>query len=205
MREYVLGWCLWVTQKTETYRAAQRAGRWIDGTLPDLLRGKTLAVVGMGDIGRAVARAARAFDMRVLGVSRAGRPGALRTALAAADFVVVVVPLTGATRGLIGPRELGAMKPTAWLLNIGRGAVVDEAALVAALEARRIGGAILDVFPTEPLPPDHPLWRLDNAVITPHISGPSTSEEIAPVFDANLARWLAGRPLRHVVDRQKGY
>ena len=96
-------------------------------------------------------------------------------------------------------------KPTAWLLNIGRGAVVDEAALVAALEARRIGGAILDVFGTEPLPPDHPLWRLDNAVLTPHISGPSTPEEITPVFDANLARWLAGRPLRHVVDRRRGY
>ncbi|MGH7353515.1 MAG: D-2-hydroxyacid dehydrogenase [Candidatus Rokuibacteriota bacterium] len=215
MREYVLGWCLWVTQKTEAYRAAQRNRRWIDAMLPDLLRGKTLAVVGLGDIGRAIARAARAFDMRVLGVSRSGRAareahrvyalGALRTAVAAADFVVVVLPLTGATRGLIGPREIAAMKPTAWLLNIGRGAVVDETALVAALEARRIGGAILDVFPTEPLPPDHPLWRLDNAVITPHISGPSTPEEIAPVFDDNLKRWLAGRPLRHVVDRRRGY
>ncbi len=215
MREYVLGWCLWVTQKTATYRDAQRERRWIESTQPDLLRGKTLAVVGLGDIGRAIARAARAFDMRVIGVSRSGRPareadrvhrrGALRAALAAADFVVIVLPLTAATRGLIGPHELQAMKRTAWLLNVGRGAVVDEAALVAALEARRIGGAVLDVFPTEPLPSEHPLWRLDNAVITPHISGPSTPGEIGRVFDANLARWLAGRPLRHVVNHRRGY
>jgi len=118
---------------------------------------------------------------------------------------VLVLPLTEATRGLIGPRELQAMKPTAWLLNIGRGAVVDEAALVSALESRRIAGAVLDVFASEPLPVEHPLWRLENAVITPHISGPSTPGEIGPVFDANLARWLAGRPLRHVVDRRRGY
>ncbi|MBM4443265.1 MAG: D-2-hydroxyacid dehydrogenase, partial [Candidatus Rokubacteria bacterium] len=104
-----------------------------------------------------------------------------------------------------GARELAAMKPTAWLLNVARGAVVDEAALVDALRRRAIGGAVLDVFTTEPLPADHPLWGLDNAVITPHISGPSTPDEIAPVFADNLARFLAGRRLRHVVDRARGY
>jgi len=97
------------------------------------------------------------------------------------------------------------MKPTAWLVNIGRGALVDEGALIAALRERRIGGAALDVFATEPLPPEHPLWALDNAVLTPHISGPSTPAQITPVFNDNLARWLAGRPLRHVVDRARGY
>jgi glyoxylate/hydroxypyruvate reductase A len=97
------------------------------------------------------------------------------------------------------------MKPTAWLFNIGRGAVIDEPALLDALRARRIGGAVLDVFPTEPLRPEHPLWSLDNVVVTPHISGPSTAPEITPVFNDNLARWLAGRPLRHVVDRARGY
>jgi phosphoglycerate dehydrogenase-like enzyme len=97
------------------------------------------------------------------------------------------------------------MRPGAWLLNIGRGAVVDDAALVEALRARRIAGAILDVFPTEPLPAGHPLWSLDNAVVTPHIAGPSTAEEIAPVFNDNLARWLADQPLHHIVDRRKGY
>jgi len=90
-------------------------------------------------------------------------------------------------------------------VNIGRGALVDDAALLGALRARRIAGAVLDVFATEPLPPDHPLWTLDNVIVTPHISGPSTPAQMAPVFNDNLARWLAGRPLRHVVDRARGY
>jgi phosphoglycerate dehydrogenase-like enzyme len=97
------------------------------------------------------------------------------------------------------------MKPSAWLLNIARGPVVDEAALVDALRRRVIAGAVLDVFVTEPLPPDHPLWGFDNVIVTPHIAGPSTPEEIAPVFADNLARFLAGRRLKHVVDRRKGY
>ena len=215
MAEYVIGWCSWVTQRIETYRDAQRQRRWLDHVLPDRLRGKTLTIVGLGDIGRAIARAARTFGMRVVGVNRSGRRvreaervfkvGQLAQALADADFVVVLVPLTPETRGLIGADALAAMKPTAWLVNIARGAVVNEAALLEALEQRRIAGAILDVFSAEPLPPHHPLWRMDNVVITPHVSGPSTPEEIAPVFNDNLARYLAGRPLRHVADRRRGY
>ena len=130
---------------------------------------------------------------------------ALGRALADADFVLLVLPLTEATRGLIGAAQLGAMRPTAWLLNIGRGALVEETALLHALERRTIAGAVLDVFATEPLPSEHPLWGLDNVVITPHISGPNVPEEIAPVFNDNLARYLAGRRLRHVVDRRRGY
>jgi glyoxylate/hydroxypyruvate reductase A len=215
MAEYVVGWCSWVTQRVETYREAQRQRRWLDHVLPGRLRGATLTIVGLGDIGRCIARAARALGMRVLGVTRSGRPAReaqrvyrvahLARALAEADFVVVLLPLTPATAGLVGVDALAAMKPTAWLLSIGRGAVVDETALLAALTQRRIGGAVLDVFASEPLPPHHPLWRLDNVVITPHIAGPSTPEEIAPVFNDNLVRYLAGRPLRHVVDRKKGY
>ena len=215
MSEYVLGWCLWVTQRTETYRAAQREQRWLGQLLPARLRGATLALVGVGDIGRTIARAAAAVGMNVIGVSRSGRrvPAVSRVyrvadlhrALAAADFVVLVVPLTSETRGLIDATALAMMRPSAWLLNIGRGALVDEAALLEALRARRIAGAVLDVFPKEPLPPEHPFWRLDNAVITPHISGPSTPDELAPIFNDNLARWMAGRPLRHVVDRRRGY
>src|SRR5262249_37574725 len=150
---------------------------------PRRLRGATIAMLGLGDIGQTIARAGRAFGMTVIGVNRSGRrvpgvsrvypSGQLAAALARADFAVVTLPLTAETRGLVGRRELAAMKPTAWLVNVGRGAVVDEVALVRALRARRIGGAILDVFPTEPLPPRHPLWGLDNAVVTPHISGPS--------------------------------
>lgn len=215
MAEYVIGWCSWVTQRVETYREAQRQRRWLDHVLPDRLLGKTLAIVGLGDIGRDIARAALAFGMRVLGVSRRGRlvreaervypVGQMARALRQADFVVILLPLTPETHGIIGADAFAAMKPTAWLVNIARGAVVNEAALLEALDQRRIAGAILDVFATEPLPPHHPLWRMDNVVITPHIAGPSTPEEIAPVFNDNLARYLAGRPLRHVVDRKRGY
>lgn len=215
MAEYVLGWCAFVTQRMATYLEAKRQRRWIAHVLPDRLRGRTMTIVGYGDIGRAIARAARAFGMRVIGVSRSGRAAAgadrvypvrrLAAALARADFAVLALPLTPETRGLVGERELGALRPTAWLLNVGRGSVVDEPALVTALASRRIAGAILDVFASEPLPPTHPLWGLDNVVLTPHISGPSTPGEIAPIFNDNLARYLAGRRLRHVVDRARGY
>jgi glyoxylate/hydroxypyruvate reductase A len=215
MAEYVLAWCGFVSQRVETYRAAQRARRWIPTVFPLLLRGTTLAVVGLGDIGRTITKLARAAGMRVVGVSRTGapvpgvdrvyRPRDLRRALAVADWVVLTVPLTAATRGLIGAGELAAMKPSAWLLNIARGPVVDETALLDALRRRTIAGAILDVFATEPLPADHPLWGLENVVVTPHISGPTLAEDVAPIFADNLTRFLAGRPLRHVVDRQRGY
>jgi len=215
MAEYVLGWCSWVTQKMKTYRDAQRQRRWDDHVLPDRLSGKTMTIVGLGDIGRDIARVARGLGMRVLGVSRRGRPvreaarvypvTAMTRALREADFVVLLLPLTAETRGIIGPDALAVMKSTAWLINIARGAVVNESALMEALEQRRIAGAVLDVFDREPLPPSHPLWKMDNVVVTPHISGPSTADAIAPVFNDNLARYLAGRPLRHVVDRRQGY
>ena len=215
MSEYVIGWCAWVTQRMETYRALQRERRWNDRVLPERLRGRTLTLVGTGDIGGEIARVARAVGMHVVGVSRTGRrvphvdrvyrTAHLHRALSAADFVVVVLPLTPATRGLIDAKALAAMGPGAWLLNIGRGPLVDEAALLDALRSRRIAGAILDVFAIEPLPADHPLWGLDNVVVTPHIAGPTTAEGIAPVFNDNLARWLARHDLHHVVDRKRGY
>jgi phosphoglycerate dehydrogenase-like enzyme len=214
MAEYVLAWCLWVTQRIDGFRASQRARRW-EQVDPIPLRGQTLCVVGLGDIGRCVADAARALGLRVIGVTRSGRgprgiervypPRALRSALGRADFVVLTVPLGAATRGLLGAPELGAMKPSAWLLNIARGPIVDEASLIEALRGRRIGGAVLDVFDVEPLAAEHPLWALDNVVITPHISGPSTPREIAPIFNDNLRRYVAGQPLRHLVDRRRGY
>jgi phosphoglycerate dehydrogenase-like enzyme len=215
MAEYVLAWCLWVTQRLKPYRDAQRQRRWDDHVLPERLGGKTVTIVGLGDIGRDIARAARGLGMRVLGVSRRGRPvreatrmysvAAMTRALREADFVVLLLPLTPETRGIIGADALAAMKSTAWLINIARGAVADEGALMQALEQRRIAGAVLDVFDREPLPPSHPLWKMDNVVVTPHISGPSTADALTPVFNDNLARYLAGRPLRHVVDRHRGY
>lgn len=214
MAEYALGWCLWVTQRIERFRADQRRRRWqpVD---PRRLSGQTLCVVGLGDIGRHIAGAAQGLGMNVVGVSGTPRrvPGVARVfrtrhrarALARADFIVLTVPLTRDTRGLIGARELRAMKPTAWLVNVARGAVVDTKALVTALRARRIGGAVLDVFDAEPLPASDPLWRLDNVAITPHISGPSVAGEIAPIFADNLRRYRSGRPLRYEVDRRRGY
>ncbi len=202
------------TQRMDGFRASQRQRRWAPVD-PVPLRGQTLCVIGLGDIGRTIAKLARALGMQVIGVTRSGRASrdalrvyrtkALRAALPRADFVALTLPLSNETRGLLGPAELAAMKPTAWLLNLARGPIVDEAALLEALRGRRIGGAVLDVFDTEPLPADHPLWGFDNVVVTPHISGPSTPREIGPIFNDNLRRYTANRPLRHLVDRALGY
>ncbi|MFQ5828061.1 MAG: D-2-hydroxyacid dehydrogenase [Candidatus Methylomirabilia bacterium] len=214
MAEYTVAWCAWVTQRMDRIREQQRARHWVP-VMPERLRGKTLAVIGLGDIGREVARMGRALGMRVIGVSRRGkkpewvdrtyRPSALTRALAQSDFAVSVLPLTPETTGLIGERELRAMKPTGWILSISRGPVIQEQALLRALDERWVAGAILDVFDTEPLPPEHPLWERQSVVITPHIAGPSTAEEIAPIFNDNLARYLRGQKLRYVVDRKRGY
>lgn len=214
MAEYTLAWCGWVTQRLEQFREHQRQRRWAPA-VPDRLRGKTLAMLGLGDIGREIARLARAFGMQVIGVSRSGktRPGVdvvyrtsqLTRALAQCDFAVVALPLTAETMGLVGERELRAMKPSAWLLSIGRGPTVQASSLRRALEERWIAGAILDVFETEPLPPGHPFWGRENVVVTPHIAGPSIPEEIAPIFNDNLRRFLSGKKLRYRVDRARGY
>ncbi len=214
MSEYTLGWLLWSTQHIEAFRTAQRERRW-EPTMPTLLRGKTLGVVGLGSIGREIARRARAFSMRVIGMNRSGRrvPEAervyrragLRELLGASDYVVLVVPLTPETRGLIGEAEFRAMRPDAWLVNIGRGSLVQWDALARALQERWIAGAVLDVFPEEPLPAEHPFWGMPNVVVTPHISGPSDPAAIAPIFNDNLRRFLQGRALTGRVDLRLGY
>lgn len=214
MAEYTLGWLLWSAQRMETFRLAQRARRW-EPLSPSLLRGRTLGLVGLGSIGQTIARAAGAFSMRVIGMNRSGRRvpeaervyrrGVLRELLGESDYVVLAVPLTPETRGLIGAAELRAMRPEAWLVNIGRGSLVQEDALVRALQERWIAGAVLDVFAREPLPPEHPLWGMPNVVVTPHIAGPSEPAEIAPVFNDNLRRFLQGRALRGRVDVRRGY
>jgi phosphoglycerate dehydrogenase-like enzyme len=127
--------------------------------------------------------------------------------VAESDFVVSTLPGTAATRHLIDAAVLGAMKPTAVLVNIGRGAVIDEAALIDVLRAGAIAGAALDVFEEEPLPADSPLWSLPNVIVTPHVSGNSDryDEMVTDVFVENLARYLDGRPLLNVLDRARGY
>jgi glyoxylate/hydroxypyruvate reductase A len=214
MAEYTFGWLLWATQRTEAIRAAQRARRW-EPLNPARLYGKTLGIVGLGSIGRVIARVGGALGMGVTGVSRSGRRvpevervyrrAAFHEFLAGTDYLVLTVPLTPETRGLIGEAELHAMRAEAWLVNIGRGGLVQEEALVRAIQERWIAGAVLDVFQEEPLPPEHPFWGMPNVVVTPHISGPSDPAEIAPIFNENLRRFLEGPALRGRVDLRRGY
>lgn len=153
--------------------------------------------------------------MRVVGLSRSGAPHPLAETVypadqaeafcAQCDVVVLVLPHTPATAGLFGARALAALPKGAILVNIGRGAVLDEAALLAALDTGRLRHAVLDVFATEPLPADHPLWRHPRVTITPHVSGPSLPEDVVEAFMANYRRYAAGEPLVGVVDRNRGH
>ncbi len=182
------------------------------------LAGKTMVLIGVGAIGERTALMAHALGIRVLGVRHNAdvntpgveamfAPAALLDLLPQADFVVITVPLTEATRGLIGAAELQAMKASAYLVNIGRGAVIDEVALVRALQAGKLAGAGLDVFASEPLPPDSPLWAMENVIITGHYAGatPIYEQRAMTIFLDNLRRYRAGEPLRNVVDKASGY
>jgi phosphoglycerate dehydrogenase-like enzyme len=162
----------------------------------DEVRGTTVLVVGLGEIGREVARLAEAFGMRVLSTRR--NEGELDELLPRADSVVITLPLTTETRGLIDRRRIGLLKPGAILVNLGRGPVLDEDALIDALHSGRLRGAALDVFATEPLPPDSPLWELDNVILSPHTAAQSIreNERIVELFADNLRRYLAGEELR---------
>ena len=196
------------------------------------LRGRTLGILGYGAIGRELARLARALGMRVLATKRAdtsprfdgwtpdgtGDPDGsipaqfysldeLPALLAASDVVVLALPLVDATRHIIGAAALAAMRADALIVNIGRGALIDQGALIAALEAGALGGAALDVTDPEPLPSDSPLWGFENVQITPHIAGMSAHYDAltADLFAENLRRYLAGEPLFNLVDRERGY
>jgi D-2-hydroxyacid dehydrogenase (NADP+) len=182
------------------------------------LDGKTLLLIGVGAIGARTAAIASALGMRVQGVRRnwaSSVPGVaamfaperLIDLLPEADFVVLTVPLSRATQGMIGERELRAMKPSAYLVNIGRGGTVQGEALVRALQEGWIAGAALDVFAQEPLPPGSPLWGMGNVIITAHYAGstPHYHERAMAIFLDNLRRYRAGEPLRNVVDKQAGY
>jgi phosphoglycerate dehydrogenase-like enzyme len=171
------------------------------------LRGETLLIVGVGEIGREVARLASAFGMRVLGIKRCPEatpfvdevyaPDRLDELAAEADGIVITLPLTDETEGLVSRRTIEALKPNAILVNVGRGPVVDEEALVDALRSGGILGAALDVFATEPLPADSPLWELENVIVSPHTAALSIHENarIVELFCENLRRFLAGEEL----------
>lgn len=183
-------------------------------------RGKTMGIIGLGAIGRHVAHLARAFEMQVLGLRRTVQPGQidpdcdrlydlaqLHDLLAESDVVVLSVPLTDATRGLIGARELQQMRASAYLINVSRGAVIDEPALILALRDRQIAGAGLDVVAQEPLSAASPLWSLPGVILSPHLSSLTTgyTQRVAQHFAANIERFLAGEPLLDHADPARGY
>ena len=230
--EYVLGLVLAFAKDLPRTFDLQRRHEWLHRE-SERINGKTVLVVGAGSIGREIGRLLHAAGMRVLGVARRARPAAargpagggssagdadaafervagideLQAVLPEADYVVLSLPLTLETRTLFGAAAFARMKPTARFINVGRGAVVDEAALVEALRSRRIAGAAPDVFTSEPLPSDHPLWEMPGVIVSPHMSGDFQGwpAVISALFVENFKRWHAGRPLLNVVDKERGY
>lgn len=191
---------------------------WSAGVRPRELRHEVVLFIGFGAIGQETAKLLRPFEMRVWAVTRSGRARSelaervfpaeeLHKALPEADYVVVAAPETPETRGIMGEAEFGRMKSSAYFVNVARGSMIDEADLVSALERRAIAGAALDVTSTEPLPPDSPLWKLDNVLITPHVSGITEHvwERQEELLVENLERWFSGRELLNRVDPARGY
>jgi len=224
MAEHVVGMMVALAHNFPGAMRNQLRGRWAqqemwDGPArPSELFERVALLVGFGAVGRAVAERLGPFGMKVWAVTRSGNadpalvsralPAAeLDAALPGADFVILAAPETPETRHMIGERQLALMKPSAFLLNVARGSLVDEAALIAALQRRAIAGAGLDVAATEPLPPESPLWTLENVLITPHTSGNSERlwEREGDLLMDNLERWFSGRPLRNQVDKTRGY
>ncbi len=224
MAEHTLGMMLALTRNFPDCVRQQDRAQWAQQTLWDLpqhlteLSGRVLLIVGFGSIGREIARRAMAFGMRVWGVTRSGRgesalaekivpAGELRSVLPQADFVVLSAPETAETRRLIGQEEIALMKPGARLINVARGSLLDEEALVRALKEGRLGGAGLDVTATEPLPPESPLWKTPNLFITPHTSAISERlwERETSLLIELLERWFDGRELTNRVDFTRGY
>ena len=184
------------------------------------LENATLLVIGLGAIGRRIALLGRAFGMRVLATRRSAAPGAtdpdvdlltsmdsLDALLPEADYIVIATPSTAETRGMISAERLARMKPDAMLINIARGDVIHEHALIAALTSGKLGAAALDVAAREPLPPESPLWSTPNLILSPHISGftPHYSQRLTDILIDNIARYREGRPMRNLVQIERGY
>lgn len=208
--QYIFTYVLFWEREVARHLEQQRRRHWEIVSCGDLV-GRTLGIVGYGGIGRATARVAKAFGMRVVGcrrtrvddplLDRQVGPDGLHALLAESDYVVLCMPYSDETRGMIGRAELEAMQEHAVLVNVARGGVVDEPALVEALRAGRIRGATLDVVAEEPLPPDSPLWTLERCVITPHDAGysPRGDERLGELFLDNLGRYVRGEPLRNEI------
>jgi phosphoglycerate dehydrogenase-like enzyme len=224
MAEHALGLIFAFARKLHLARDAQARRDWMQermwtGAPPFRdVAGATLGLVGLGAIGSALAARARALGMKVIAVRR--RPAAdpapadaqwgeerLEEMLGVSDFVVLAPPLTPQTQGMITRARLSRMRPHAILINLGRGALVDETALIDALERGALAGAGLDVTEEEPLPPESPLWAMPNVIMTPHVSGlgPRYWERAMALFSRNLRAFVAGAPLENVVNKREGY
>lgn len=216
MPENIIAALFYVAKPMATAVANQKTGKWVH-TLAQPLNGKTLGILGIGAIGAELARIAAALGMRVIGTKR--RPGPVPhvdqvlptegtdEVLRQSDYVVLLLPATPETENFIDARRLSLMKPSAWLLNFGRGALIKDDDLIAAARNKTIAGAVLDVFRTEPLPSEHPFWQAEGIIVLPHIGGPHPQRDriVARLFVENLSRFLDGTPLREVVDRSAGY
>jgi phosphoglycerate dehydrogenase-like enzyme len=215
--EYVLGVVLAFAKDFARSNALQRETCWKHRET-ERIAGRDVLVVGTGPIGRAIARLLRAAGMRVAGAGRTARNGDpdfgtvhaspdLTEHLPQADYVIAVAPLTEQTKGLFDARAFAAMKPSARFVNVGRGELVVTGDLVEALQTGKIAGAALDVFETEPLPADNPLWNMENVLLSPHMSGDFIGwrNTLVEVFAENFHRWLTGQPLDNVVDKKLGY
>lgn len=214
--EHVMAFIFGAAKRLHLYRDQQARHEWTDQDHHEL-RDETVVVFGAGSIGGEVVRLASAVGLRVIAVRRSGAPvpgaqrvvtpDALADVAAEADYVVVAAPLTPATRGAVSREVLGRMKPSAWVINIARGPIIDEPALIEALTAGKIGGAALDTFVREPLPADSPLWSLPNVVVTPHTSNssPKVRERTLALFVENVRRYKAGERLLNLVDWDHGY
>jgi phosphoglycerate dehydrogenase-like enzyme len=216
MPENILGALFHITKPYAAIVGDNAASTWTR-RVSSTLAGQTLGILGLGAIGQELARKAAALEMRVIGTRRATgalahvervyTPEETDEVLAQSDFVVLLLPATPETENIINAARLARMKKTAWLLNFGRGALIDDAGLVAAAKSGTIAGAILDVFRQEPLPKDDPFWSTENILVLPHIGGlhPARDSMVAALLVENLRRFLDGAPLKEVVDRKAGY
>ncbi len=217
--EFAFAMVLMFAKKMPFCFEQKRNRQWQQYT-PSVLRSKTMGIVGLGHVGRSVARIAKAFDMRVVATRRSAKGAGrardvdlvlpserLHELLAESDFVALTLPLTGESKEMIGEAELRAMKPTAYLINVARGPIVNEEVLVRALDEGWIGGAGLDVFTSEPLPADSRLWELPNVIYSPHVAGymEGYGAGVTELFLENLRRYLGGERLLNTVSKKKGY
>lgn len=216
MPENILGALFHITKHFHTIAGHQAQSKWVRSQ-STTLAGKTLGILGLGAIGVELARKAAALEMRVIGtkrsveavphVDRVYAPDETDRVLEQSDFVVLLLPVTPSTENMFDRARLRKMRKNAWLINFGRGALIVDDDLVAAVQAKDLSGAVLDVFRTEPLPADHVFWQTQNIMVLPHIGGghPDRDKWVATLFTENVRRYLAGEPMAELVDRSKGY